>query len=207
MKSVLRSKSVRSVRFLCVILRHTGGANEVILGIPRLSSYRGADIEQRGDTMPRGDPTKIVPNSARTPQRVKEITTKAGQASGEARRKKTERRNLVQTILDGTYKLNDGEEVTGEELFIRGLVTNLSDPKSRNWHVAVKIIAEATGMTMTDDAKKKLSSEIDKIKADTDLTREKIKVLQGGDNLDDIEDDELTIALESVAEEMNNADK
>lgn len=157
--------------------------------------------------MPRGDPSKLVPNSARTPQNVQENTTKGGVASGVARRKKKERRNIVQTILDGTYKLNDGEEVTGEELFIRGLVANLTDPNGRNWHVAVKIIADATGMTMTDDAKKKLASEIDKIQADTDLTREKIKVLQGGDNLDDIEDDELTIALESVAEEMNNADK
>lgn len=157
--------------------------------------------------MPRGDASRLVPNSQLTPEERKERASKMGKASAEARNKKKAQRNIVQTILDGTYKLKDGEEVTGEELFIRGLVTNLSDPKSRNWHVAVKILAEATGMTMTDDAKKKLSSEIDKIKADTDLTREKIKVLQGGDNLDDIEDDELTIALESVAEEMNNADK
>lgn len=132
--------------------------------------------------MPRGDPSKLVPNSARTPQSVQENTTKGGVASGVARRKNKERRNIVQTILDGTYKDKSGKEVTGEELFIHGLITNLADPKSRNWHVAVKIIADATGMTMTDDAKRKLASEIDKIQADTELTKAKTRILAGDEN-------------------------
>lgn len=132
--------------------------------------------------MAHGTNGNLIPNAERTPKKVTENATKAGQASGEARRKKKERRNIVQTILDGTYKDKNGREVTGEELFIHGLITNLADPKSRNWHVAVKIIADATGMTMTDDAKKKLASEIDKIQADTELTKAKTRILAGDEN-------------------------
>lgn len=165
--------------------------------------------------MPRGDPSKIVPNSARTPQKIKENATKAGQASGQARRKKTERRNIFQDVLSGTYTAKDKHgntrQMTGEEMLIQGIAQNLSDPKSRNWLGTVKLISESLGLTLTEDARKKAEAELKKIKAETKLTEEKTKALRGvKDGAALIEDDDLTRALEAVAAEMeqgNNGDE
>ena len=38
--------------------------------------------------MPRGNPKNLIPNSERTPEKLKEMTTKAGKKSGQVRREK-----------------------------------------------------------------------------------------------------------------------
>ena len=153
--------------------------------------------------MPHGVNGNLLTNAERTPKKVKETASKAGVASGEAKRKKKERRNIFQDVLSGTYKDKHGSEVTGEELLIRGIAVNLSDPKSRNWLGTVKLISESLGLTLTEDARKKAEAEIKKIKAETELTEEKTKALRGvKDGVALIEDDDLTRALEAVAAEM-----
>lgn len=130
--------------------------------------------------MPDGNNGNLRSNRERSEQNVKEISSKGGKASGEARRKKKERREIFRDVLEGRYTdKKTGESVTGEELLIRGIALNLSDPKSRNWLGTVKLIAEATGMTMTADAKNKLTAEVKKIKAETELTKAKTQILAG----------------------------
>lgn len=153
--------------------------------------------------MPHGVNGNLLTNTERTPKKVKETASKAGAASGEARRKKKERRNIFQDVLSGKYKDKKGNEITGEEMLIQGIAINLSDPKSRNWLGTVKLISESLGLTLTEDARKKAEAEIKKIKAETELTEEKTKALRGvKDGVALIEDDDLTRALEAVAAEM-----
>lgn len=156
--------------------------------------------------MPRGDPTKIVSNAARTPQKVKENAIKAGKASGEARRKKKERREIFRDVLDGKYTDSEGEIITGEELLIRGIATNLANPSSKNWLGTAKMVVEAMGYGSSPDATEKLQAEIEKIKAETELTKAKIEDMKryAGDAVS-LPDDPLSASLREEAEKMNNA--
>ena len=56
--------------------------------------------------MPRGNPAKLIPNSARTPQERKDQASRAGRASGEARRKQKNLREAINSLL--SQKLKDG---------------------------------------------------------------------------------------------------
>lgn len=46
-------------------------------------------------------------NSERTPKERKELASKAGRASGEARKKKAQLRDALQRALDGEYVIDD----------------------------------------------------------------------------------------------------
>lgn len=48
--------------------------------------------------MPRGNPENLVPNSQRTPEERKENASKAGRASGEARRKQRDLREALKFL-------------------------------------------------------------------------------------------------------------
>lgn len=50
--------------------------------------------------MSRGNPDNLVPNEARTPEERRRNATKAGQASGRARRKKRDMREAAQVLLN-----------------------------------------------------------------------------------------------------------
>ena len=54
----------------------------------------------------RGNPAKLVPNSAKTPQQRKEQAAKAGRASGVAKRKQKSIREAIKSLL--SQKLGSG---------------------------------------------------------------------------------------------------
>lgn len=57
----------------------------------------------------------LIPNSERTPQELKEMTSKGGKASGEARRLKRDLRRACETLLEMDIKGKDGTIKTGAE--------------------------------------------------------------------------------------------
>lgn len=67
--------------------------------------------------MPRGNPQNLKPNSERTAEEVRELTRKAGKASGKARRDKKNLRLALEALLEKkTQDPDTGAKMTGAEL-------------------------------------------------------------------------------------------
>lgn len=69
--------------------------------------------------MPRGNPDKLIPNSKRTPEELREMTRKGGIASGEARRKKKLMSQIYADFLAEQFQVNENGEtkkITGADL-------------------------------------------------------------------------------------------
>jgi hypothetical protein len=99
---------------------------------------------------------------------------KGGINSGKARRRKADLRRMAQDVLDGTYTdKNTGEQITGEELVLNGIVANL-DPNSKNWGKAMDLLVELLGADKSREEKQQ-------IKAQTALLKAKVDVLTGAD--------------------------
>ena len=158
--------------------------------------------------MPGKSNGNLIPKHGRSTEERRANGEKGGVASGEARRKKKERREIFRDVLEGKYPVKGGGEMTGEEMLIHGIATNLSDPKSKHWLGTVKLIVESMGYDQSPELKEKLKAEIAHIKADTALTEEKTKAIRGERNgIEHIEDDDLTKALEAVARDMDNGNE
>lgn len=124
----------------------------------------------------------LVPQNKRTKSEQRAIARMGGIASGKARRKKADLRKAMQEALVTLFKDKKGEEKTGQEIAIAGVIANLSDPSGRNWNAAFDKMLLLTGQNMTKE-------QIAKIKAETKLTMAKTKALeQDGGSLADIED-------------------
>lgn len=93
---------------------------------------------------------------------------KGGINSGKSRKQKADLRKMAQSILDGTFKDENGKNITGQEAIIQGLLTNLADPKGRNWGKAMDLLVQLTGSGLTNEQKAK-------IKAETALAKAKAK--------------------------------
>lgn len=123
-----------------------------------------------------------------------ELGAKGGKASGEARRRKADLRKMAQAFLDGTFKDENGETMTGAEIFIKGLVKNLSAPSSKNWSKAVEIVTQLTD-TLTAE----------KIKADIAIAQAKAKAIKTEYEAPEIVTDNFLEALnKSAAEDWND---
>ena len=94
---------------------------------------------------------------------------KGGINSGKARKRKADLRRMAQEVLDGTYKDRRGNEITGEEAVIRGLVANLTDPQGRNWGKAMDLLVELLGAKQSREEKQHLKAQTALIKAKTGL--------------------------------------
>ena len=103
-----------------------------------------------------------------------EEQSKGGKASGKARKRKADLRRMAQEVLDGTYKDRRGNEITGEEAVIRGLVANLTDPYGKNWGKAMDLLVTLLGANKSREEKQQ-------IKAQTALTKAKVDMLTGAD--------------------------
>lgn len=57
----------------------------------------------------------LIPNSERTPKELKEMTRKAGIASGEARRRKRDLRIALEMLLEKDITAKDGQTMSGTE--------------------------------------------------------------------------------------------
>lgn len=61
----------------------------------------------------------LIPNSERSPSELREQARKGGIASGEARRRKRDLRQVVQMVLDEKVKTTAGEEVEKRVAMVR----------------------------------------------------------------------------------------
>ena len=146
--------------------------------------------------MARKQDENLKPFDQRTEKEQREIRQKGGRASGKARREKADLRKAAQAVLTGTYKDKNGNEITGEELVIKGLIANLAKPTGRNWSKSMDIL-----MDLTDS--RRSAEERERMKAETELTLAKIKIMQGGDDGAMSKLDEI---LKELAETAQNDD-
>lgn len=110
----------------------------------------------------------------KTGEEQAKIASKGGKASGRARREKANLRKLAQQVLDDSYKDSSGNEYTGAELFVRGLVSNLANPDGKNWSKTMDLLISLTGAG-------KSKEEIEAIKAQAKLTMAKVDLMTGAD--------------------------
>lgn len=106
---------------------------------------------------------------------------KGGINSGKARREKADLKKAALTALVSPVKDKSGEEYTGIEIFIRGLIANLADFKGKNWGKAVDTVIKLTGADVSPE-------QIKKSKAELKLIQAKIKQLETGGTNIDVED-------------------
>ena len=103
-----------------------------------------------------------------------EEAKKGGVNSGKTRRRKADLRKIAQQVLDGTYTdKNTGMKITGEELILNSIVTNLS-PKSKHWGKAMDVLIELLGANKSHEEKQQ-------IKAQTALLKAKVDIMTGAD--------------------------
>lgn len=119
------------------------------------------------------DENLLKPNDL-TSSELRERASKGGKASGRARREKANLRKLAQQVLDDSYKDSSGNEYTGAELFVRGLVSNLANPDGKNWSKTMDLLITLTGAG-------KSKEEIEAIKAQAKLTMAKVDLMTGSD--------------------------
>ena len=98
-----------------------------------------------------------------------EEQSKGGKASGKARKRKADLRRMAQEVLDGTYTDRRGNQITGEEGVIQGLVANIMDPKGKNWGKAMDLLVELLGANKSREEKQYIKAQTALIKAKTDL--------------------------------------
>ena len=108
--------------------------------------------------MARKQDANLIPNEARTPTERRENARKAGKASGKARREKADLRKAAQAVLTGTYTDKNGNQVTGEELVIKGIIANLAKPNSRNWAKSLDVLMDLTDSKKSEDEKQRLKA-------------------------------------------------
>ena len=123
-----------------------------------------------------------------------EEQSRAGKASGKARREKADLRKAAQAVLTGTYTDSNGVEITGEELVIRGIIANLGKPNGKHWGKALDVLMDLTDARKSEEEKQR-------IKAETELTLAKAKLMQGGDEEALSKLDEILSGLKKKAED------
>lgn len=111
----------------------------------------------------------LIPNSERSREELREQTRKGGINSGKARRRKADLRRIAQAVLDGSYTDKKGNNITGEEIVLNGLITNLTDPKGKNWGKAVDLLIQLTGAAKSKEEVKVLKAQAALIQAKADM--------------------------------------
>lgn len=129
-----------------------------------------------------------------TTEEARKIGKKGGIASGKARRKKADLRQMAQDILSGTYTDVNGKTVSGEELIINTLLVNLSNPNGKNWGKALDTLIELTGA-------KRAAEDLAKIKAETEVLKAKAALLKGEDGAEAVDDGFIQALNASAAED------
>lgn len=105
--------------------------------------------------MPRGNPQNLKPNSERTAEEVKALTSKGGRASGKARRDKKNLRIALEALLEKiqtdpeTGKRGTGAQLITAKLFQQALEGNVK---------AFEVLRTTVGQ---DPVQKLMISEVD----------------------------------------------
>lgn len=123
----------------------------------------------------------VMFTSEQSREKAKANGRKGGIASGKAKREKKNLREAMQEALVTTFTDSKGNKATGMEIIMAGILANLSDPKSRNWGKAMEYAMNLSGMQMTPD-------QIEKIRADIELTKAKTKAISEANSIEDFED-------------------
>ena len=83
----------------------------------------------------------LVRNEERTPSERRELASKAGRASGAARRKKRDLKGVIKMLLDGEITNKKGETATRREVMAISLIDNAMRGNVK----AAKLVAELAG--------------------------------------------------------------
>lgn len=137
----------------------------------------------------------------RSTEEAREKGRKGGIKSGQVRREKADLRKSAQALLDATFTdKKTGQTLTGQEIVLKGLIANLSDPKSRNWGKAMEMLNLYTGNNL-------LKEQIEKIKAETELVKAKTKAVESSaGTVTDIEDLTPIAKMLEIDEDGDNED-
>ncbi len=83
----------------------------------------------------------LIRNEERTPSERRELASKAGRASGAARRKKRDLKGVIKMLLDGEITNKKGETATRREVMAISLIDNAMRGNVK----AAKLVAELAG--------------------------------------------------------------
>ena len=128
-----------------------------------------------------------------------EEASKGGKNSGKTRRRKADLRRMAQQVLDGTYTDKNGNKFTGEEVVLKGLIANLTDPKGRNWGKAMDLMITLMGANKSKEEKQMLKAQIKLMEA-------KVNLMSGADTsaLDHL--DEILKEMKNNAETQSETE-
>ena len=116
----------------------------------------------------------LIPLGDRTIDERREIAKKAGQASGEARKRKANIRRTVQGILDGTYTDKNGTQKTGAEIAAIALYKVATDPRHKQFVQAQRLLYELTGQDLSPEDKKRIKLDLKTRALENELLQKKI---------------------------------
>ena len=121
-----------------------------------------------------GNEKNLIPNSERTPSKLREMTKKGGQASGAARRKKRDIKNILSTMLEQKTLDENGVEITQSEAMAATLISISKDKTHKQCIQAQSLIYRLTGQDQTAEDKKKTKLMLKQLEKDIELTQKKI---------------------------------
>lgn len=121
-----------------------------------------------------GNEKNLIPNSERTPSELREMTKKGGQASGAARRKKRDIKNILSTMLEQKTLDENGMEITQSEAMAATLIAISKDKTHKQCIQAQSLIYRLTGQDQTTEDKKKTKLILKQLEKDIELTQKKI---------------------------------
>lgn len=133
--------------------------------------------------MARKQDENLIPNSARTPSERRENATKAGIASGKARRQKKTVAEYLRKWADGEVSEKDkkelealglSEEATNRTLLVVPLIQKASKGDTKALQMALELLGEDKKKELEI---KKLRREIELLKAET----QKLRMMTGED--------------------------
>ncbi len=111
----------------------------------------------------------LKPFSDRTEAEQREIRSKGGKASGQARRRKADLRKIAQSVLDGTFTDKNGKEFTGEGAVLNSILANIANPDSKNWGKAMDLLMQLTGANKSKEELKAAKAQAALLQAKVDL--------------------------------------
>ena len=116
----------------------------------------------------------LIPTSDLTEDERRAMARKAGQASGEARKRKANVRRTVQGILDGTYTDKNGTKKTGAEIAAIALYKVATDPRHKQFVQAQRLMYELTGQDLSPADRKRIRLDLKTRELENELLQKKI---------------------------------
>lgn len=90
------------------------------------------------------NPENLIPNDQRTPSERRANATKAGIASGKARREKKAMRELLEDALAKVIKSKSGEEATKKEVASIRIADGMANGDPKMLEIGLKILGDFT---------------------------------------------------------------